>query len=185
MGKQSKSRKKYFKKEAVIHQKDEKIEVLEDIKTAGKEEEEKEKIKAVYGLQEKQLSRYIKDSLKHPVDPAVDLFQRLELRLDNIVFRLGFAASRKQAREFIVMGFIFVNGKKKDRPQYNLKPRDHINISNEPSAVRRIRNSLKRKPQDIPPWLEIRDETGLLKHYPGKREIRKDIDFNRIITAFI
>lgn len=94
----------------------------------GKQLREKQKLKAYYGVLEKQFKIYVKDALKSRENPGEKLVQRLELRLDNMAYRLGFAATLRQARQMVVHGHILVNGKKVDRPSYKINIGDTISL---------------------------------------------------------
>lgn len=94
----------------------------------GTQLREKQKAKVNYGLMEKQFERYFKKALKRAGVTGDNLLKVLELRLDNAVFRLGFAETRAQARQLVSHGFIEVNGKKVDIPSYGLKVGDVIAI---------------------------------------------------------
>ncbi|MBI4050492.1 MAG: 30S ribosomal protein S4 [Candidatus Doudnabacteria bacterium] len=117
---------------------------------------EKQKARWTYDIGERQFRRYVESSVKHPGMTHDILLQFLELRLDNAVYRLGFAASRAQARQLVTHGFFTVNGKKVDIPSYELKPGDEIAVSESKRATSYIEHlmpGLKEfKPQE---WLSL------------------------------
>lgn len=90
---------------------------------------EKQKAKWIYNLTEKQFSRYVETAAKKKEVTSDVILQMLELRLDNVVYRLGFASSRGQARQIVNHGFITVNGKKVDIPSYQVSPGDTIAVA--------------------------------------------------------
>lgn len=94
----------------------------------GKQLREKQRAKFVYGLLERQFRRYYEESLRRKGDNGVILFQLLEQRLDNIVYRSGFANTRPLARQLVSHGHIMVNGKKVNIPSYQVKVGDVITI---------------------------------------------------------
>jgi len=96
----------------------------------GKQLREKQKAKRVYGILENQFKKYINDSFKLKGLTGEILLQKLETRLDNLVFRGGFCVSRSQARQFIRSGYFNVNGKKTLVPSQQLKPNDLIQPTN-------------------------------------------------------
>lgn len=89
---------------------------------------EKQKVKRTYGVQEKQFSRYYKYAVARPGVTGTVLLQRLETRLDNIVYRGGLAYSRPQARQMVSHGHLLVNGQKVDIPSYIVKPGDVVTV---------------------------------------------------------
>jgi small subunit ribosomal protein S4 len=127
----------------------------------GKELREKQKLRFWYGLEERQLKNYVKDILakKGKMDAESALIKKLEARLDNVIFRLGFASSRYQARQMISHGHFQVNGKKVNYPSYQLKKGDLINISptaHKKSFFQNLKTKIKK--YTPPKWLELNTE---------------------------
>lgn len=91
---------------------------------------EKQRLRAYYGLMEKKFSRYVKEAVKENGVAGDNLIKSLEKRLDNLVYRAGFARSIRQARQMVVHGHILVNGKKIDIPSYAIKIGDQISLRN-------------------------------------------------------
>lgn len=89
---------------------------------------EKQKMRYVYGLSEQQLSRYVKESLKRSENPIETLMKRLEARLDNVVYRMGLAKTRRLARQMVSHGHVTVNGKKMTVPSHQIKSKDVVAI---------------------------------------------------------
>ncbi|MFZ2252894.1 MAG: 30S ribosomal protein S4 [Minisyncoccia bacterium] len=98
---------------------------------------EKQKMRFTYGISEKQLSRYVSESLEKGHQPIAQLMGRLESRLDNMVYRLGFAKTRRLARQIVSHGHIYVNGKRLDIASHAVKVGDIISIreNSKPSAL--------------------------------------------------
>ncbi len=118
---------------------------------------EKQKIKNIYGVSEKQFSNYVKEAtLRHGVNPADRLYENLELRLDSIVFRIGFASARSMARQMVSHGHITVNGRKVDIPSYKIKEGDILGIR-EGSKGKVIFNDISNKleKQNVPSWIKV------------------------------
>ncbi|MCL5666982.1 MAG: 30S ribosomal protein S4 [Patescibacteria group bacterium] len=113
---------------------------------------EKQKAKANYGIMERQFSNYFRKALKQPGVTGDILLKILELRLDNAVFRMGFAETRPQARQLVSHGFFEVNGKKVNIPSYSLKVGDAIAIrqgKQKAKYVEKLKEKLKNfRPQD-------------------------------------
>lgn len=94
----------------------------------GQQLRTKQKVKNIYRLLEKQFKKYVKNAVHSKQDPYEYILNRLEKRLDNVVFRMGLAQSRDQARQLVNHGHILVNGKKVDIPSYEVKINDEIKI---------------------------------------------------------
>jgi len=128
----------------------------------GKELQEKQKLKNWYNLRERQFAKYVKDILKKrsKVENTDEtLIQNLESRLDNVIFRLGFASSRIQARQFVSHGHFSVNGKAVNKPSYQLQKGDKITVS---QVARKKKNIEKVAPllkkYQPPAWLKLDPE---------------------------
>ncbi len=118
---------------------------------------EKQKIKNIYGVSEKQFSNYVKEATsKHGVNPADRLYENLESRLDSVVFRIGFAPARSMARQMVSHGHITVNGGKVDIPSYKIKEGDILGIR-EGSKGKVIFNDISNKleKQNVPSWIKV------------------------------
>lgn len=116
---------------------------------------EKQKIKRSYGLLETQFRNYFEKANKQKGRTGENLIKLLERRLDNVVFRLGFASSRKQARQLISHRHIIVNNILVDIPAYLLKPGDVILIKDKSKKLDAIHNSLKRVKDSTYSWLTV------------------------------
>jgi len=118
---------------------------------------EKQKVKNIYRISEKQFSSYVKKaSAKHEVNPAEQLYKNLESRLDSVTFRIGFAQSRSLARQMVSHGHITVNGKRIDVPSHSVKKGDVLGIR-EGSRGKVLFNEVSARinKQDIPAWIKI------------------------------
>lgn len=119
--------------------------------------EEKQTLKKWYGLSERQFKKYVQEALAKMGkvdDVSAELIRRLEKRLDNVVFRLGFAKSRVQARQLVSHGYFLINGKPVDIPSYAVKKDDVISIKEtkkKKGGFRELGDSLKRR--EVPLWL--------------------------------
>ncbi|MFH1181089.1 MAG: 30S ribosomal protein S4 [bacterium] len=128
----------------------------------GKQLREKQKLKNWYNLREQQLSNYVKAALKKrgsSEDPIVLLIKTLEGRLDNVIFRLGFAISRKMAKQMVTHGLFLVNGKPANIPSYQVKKSDIVSAKAakiKKSIFQKISGQLKK--HKAPSWLELNAE---------------------------
>ncbi len=118
---------------------------------------EKQKLKFLYGgLREKQFKRYFDMAAKSKENTGEALLQILERRLDNVVYRLGFAVTRRQARQLVAHGHILVNGKKVNIPSYLVEPGDVIEIKPSSRDIPFLKENLENvDPRSIPDWLEL------------------------------
>jgi small subunit ribosomal protein S4 len=121
--------------------------------------EEKQTLKKWYGLSERQFKRYVKETLEKMDkvdDVSNELIRRLEKRLDNVIFRLGFAKSRVQARQLVSHGYFLINGKPVNIPSYQVKKDDVVAVKENKKAkgiFKGLADELKRK--EIPAWLSL------------------------------
>jgi small subunit ribosomal protein S4 len=137
---------------------------------------EKQKIKRLYGLLETQFRNYFDKANKQKGITGENLVKMIESRLDNVVFRLGFASSRKQARQIIRHRHILVNSQLVDIPSYLLSAGDVISIKDKSKQLDLIHNSLKRVKDHTYPWLSV-DKATLSGTYIQSPD-RADVPLN-------
>ena len=139
---------------------------------------EKQKAKFIYGVLEKQFSNYFEEASRRQGQAGENLLQLLECRLDNVVFRLGYASTRRDARQLVSHNHFTVNGKRVNIPSYQVKAGDVIDVV---EGSRKIEKFAKLTGADaavvaLPSWLSR--ETGSLKGVVTKLPERSDIDFD-------
>jgi len=138
---------------------------------------EKQKARRIYGVLERQFRRYFAEALKTPGMTGVNLLQILESRLDNVIYRLGLADSRPQARQLVSHGHFDINGQKLNIPSYAVKPGDVITVhgsSKNLAYFREVSDFMKNRP--LPPdWLNITTAQGLTARMVRRPE-RPDIN---------
>lgn len=152
--------------------------------------EEKQTLKKWYGLGERQFKRYVKETLEKMGkvdDVSAELIRKLEKRLDNTVFRLGFAKSRPQARQMVVHGYFLVNGKPVNIPSYQVKKGDVVAIKEnkkQKGLLRDLANELKRK--EIPAWLVVDKEkfSGKANGEPSLDEVKPPAEISLIFEFY-
>jgi small subunit ribosomal protein S4 len=121
---------------------------------------EKQKLKRIYGMQEKQFSLFFERALRMPGITGENLFVLLERRLDNVVYRLRFASSRSQARQIVLHGHIKVNGKRVNIPSSLVKPEDIIEVGESGKSMVIIKDALKEYGKSsVMPWLQVDPDT--------------------------
>jgi small subunit ribosomal protein S4 len=135
---------------------------------------EKQKLKRIYGMQEKQFSLFFERALRMPGITGENLFALLERRLDNVVYRLRFAVSRTQARQIVLHGHVKVNGKKVNIPSYLVRQEDIIEIEEKSKNLIVIKEALREFGRSgVMPWLNLDPDAMKGKFLAGPR--RSDI----------
>lgn len=144
---------------------------------------ETQRLKRTYGLLEKQFTRVIKQALKSTGNSGTRLLQLMEMRLDNVVFRLNFAKSRLQARQFVNHGHVKVNGKKLDIPSYVVQVGDEVEIDSE--LLSKISQTFVpgANEQDAAKWLEKTANSGKILDVPQRADLDQSIN-ERLIIEF-
>src|SRR5438067_5557292 len=115
---------------------------------------EKQKARRIYGLLEKQFANLYEEATRQQGITGENLLRMLELRLDNAVFRAGWAASRNQARQFVRHGHVTVNGRRVDIPSYRMRKGDVIELRPKAKGMIVIRHNIDTLDRMVPPWLE-------------------------------
>lgn len=151
----------------------------------GKQLVEKQKLRAYYDVMEKQFRRYISEAQKSKDKPGEILVQNLERRLDNIVYRLGFASTLRQARQMVTHGHIRVNGKKVDIPSYSVNIGDEISLREKSRNNEMFINNFNSITPGVS-YLEKNEEnfSGKLVKMPYIDEIPIDVTVSRIIEFY-
>ena len=148
---------------------------------------EKQKLRYQYGLLERQFRRYFKTALTRRGVTGETLLQLLESRLDNIVFRFGFANSRSAARQMVNHGHVQVNGRKVDISSYNVKPGDTITVKDKPgSRSLAARNLELTQISPVPDWLTLNKEqfSGVVARIPSRDEIAPIVNEQLIVELY-
>jgi len=135
---------------------------------------EKQKARRIYGLLEKQFKLIYNKANKMPGVTGENLLRLLELRIDNVVFRAGFASSRNQARQFVRHGHVAVNGKRVTIPSYTLRKDDVVTLREKASRMIVVRHNVDTLDRVVPQWLEA--ESGELKVTVRDLPLREQID---------
>ena len=137
---------------------------------------EKQKVKFIYGILEKQFAKYYEMANKKAGITGQNLLQILESRLDNVIFRLGLANTRKEARQLVNHAHILVNGKKVDIPSYLVKPGDVVSIREKSKSSPRIKEIVEQNEKRvIPKWLSM--DKNKLEGRVLQLADRDDIDY--------
>jgi small subunit ribosomal protein S4 len=146
---------------------------------------EKQKAKRYYGVLERQFRRYFDRAMRQSGAPGENLLRLLEHRLDNVVYRLGFASTRAQARQFVTHGHVRVNGEKVDRPSYEVSSDDLIDFR-PGAAVEPVVREATELGGGVPPWL-LADHDNLVGRVlrgPERREIDAPVQEQLIVELY-
>ena len=147
---------------------------------------EKQKLRTMYGVLEKQFRRYYKEADRRRGITGDALLQILEQRLDNVVWRSGLTATRPQARQLVNHGHFRVNGKKVDIPSYQVKPGDEITMKDRSTDLIVIQHSIDTQGRPVPDWLEVNvDERKIVvSAHPRRDQIDTDINEQLIVELY-
>lgn len=146
---------------------------------------EKQKARWYYGVSEKQFRRAYDKATRMQGVSGENLLRLMELRMDNVVYRLGFATSRPQARQLVVHGHFELNGRKHNVPSAILRPGDVIMVREKSRKLEPIENAVEQVVA-VPPWLEADHDnfTGRVLHSPGRDEIDAPVEEQLIIEFY-
>jgi small subunit ribosomal protein S4 len=148
---------------------------------------EKQKVKRMYGLLEKQFAQTVRQATRMKGRSGENLLSLLERRLDNVVFRMGFATSRSEARQLVRHGHFRVNGRKASIPSMLLKPGMRVTLRESSREVTRIVGALDAlEGRAVPQWLEIDKEhfEGTVKALPAREDVTLPIEEQLIVELY-
>jgi small subunit ribosomal protein S4 len=146
---------------------------------------EKQKIKRMYGISEKQMKTYFGHANRAVGNTAELLIIFLEQRLDNVIFKLGFAPTRASARQLVSHGHVQVNKKKVSIPSFQVSQKDVISFKKEDTAkIPYIAELLDKKDTPIPAWLERTDTKGVITGQPSLDEFHDTINLQPVVEFY-
>ncbi|MCI0511889.1 30S ribosomal protein S4 [candidate division KSB1 bacterium] len=148
---------------------------------------EKQKVRRIYGILERQFRRYFGIAIRKKGITGENLLQLLESRLDNLIYRLGFAASRKTARQLVRHRHFMVNGRVVDIPSFGVKVGDEIQVHEKSKQLDVIHAALRRvKEGRLLPWLSLDKAklSGRLLEVPNRTDIPLDVNENLIVELY-
>ena len=151
----------------------------------GVQLQEKQRVRFTYGVSEKQFKKIFDLSAKMKGKRGDNFLVLLETRLDNLVYRLGFAKTRKQARQLVCHGHITVDGKKLDIPSYLVKPGQEISLKESSRSLLVVKDSLSYR-NNLKDYLSLNEDTlvGKLERMPERNEFLQDIQENLIVEFY-
>ncbi|MGC8492457.1 MAG: 30S ribosomal protein S4 [Syntrophobacteraceae bacterium] len=148
---------------------------------------EKQRLRALYNLEEKQMQSYVNQAMQKPGNPVDWLVRLLETRLDALVYRAGFARTIYQARQFVSHGHILVNGKKVDFPSQHLKPNDVLEVKEQSRKLALFQDiAVEMVARTAPPYLERSRETmsARLAYIPPLAEVPLLCEMSMVIEFY-
>ncbi len=153
----------------------------------GTQLREKQKVKRIYGVLERQFRRYFADADRRKGNTGENLLQLLESRLDNVVYRMGFGSTRAEARQMVGHGAVVVNGVPSNIPSMQIKAGDVVSVREKSKKQARILEALSLAGQNgFPSWVAV-DSTkleGTFKQMPDRSEIAGDINESLIVELY-
>ena len=147
----------------------------------------KQVVKRIYGVLERQFRKYFEMAVRKHEETGSALLKILESRLDNAIFRMGFASSRRQARQLVNHGHVTVNGRKVNKPSFSLRVGDIVEIKEKSRVVLPIKDSVEAsKERAAYPWFEVDYENfrATYLRYPAKEEVDIPVDLQSIIELY-
>lgn len=153
----------------------------------GKQLREKQKVKRMYGMLERQFRRYFAKAAGRKGNTGESLLQLLESRLDNIVYRMGFGSTRAEARQLVSHKGIVVNGRVVNVPSAQVKPNDIVAVAEKSRSQARIVSSLElAEQQGFPSWVSVdpKKMEGVLKQVPDRSDLSAEINESLIVELY-
>jgi small subunit ribosomal protein S4 len=150
----------------------------------GRQLREKQKAKRIYGVLERQFKNYVDKALKAKENTGDKLVSLLERRLDNTVYRLGFAPTRSAARQVVTHKHVLVNNKKVNVPSYQVKKGDTVTLDSKALEIPAIKMSIEKKNFKVPGWLKRKAAVGVIKRNPAIDDISEPISVQDIIEFY-
>lgn len=147
---------------------------------------EKQKVKRIYGILEAQFRTYFEKANRQKGVTGENLIKMLERRLDNVVFRLGFAPSRKAARQMVLHGHFTVNGRSVDVPSFVVSPGDIVAVRDKSKKMDIIHDSLRRTKDNLYNWLQVEKATlsGTFVEVPSREDIPLNANEQLIVELY-
>ena len=152
----------------------------------GNQLREKQKVKRIYGLLERQFRRYFKNAEAMRGNTGTNLLLLLESRLDNVVYRMGFASTRAEARQLVSHGAIAVNGNRVNIPSASVKPGDVVSIREKARKQARIAEALELAAGSMPSWVAVdaKKFEGTFKNLPERQEFDHDVNEQLVVELY-
>lgn len=150
----------------------------------GKQLREKQKVKRMYGVMEKQFALYMNEAFKSKGNTGEALLVKLERRLDNVVYRLGFAPSRPAGRQLVSHRHVLVNGKRVNIPSYQVSVGDSISLDSKGLAIPEVKKTLDLKDFVVASWLVRKAAVGKVERLPKRGDISEAVSEQDIVEFY-
>jgi small subunit ribosomal protein S4 len=150
----------------------------------GMQLKEKQKVKFIYGIMEKQLRQVYQKASKNPTATGSALLSLLERRLDNVVYRAGWAPTRAAARQLVSHSHILVNNKKMTIPSYSVQVGDVVALKPKTTNIPVVAAALKAEVNMSPEWLEVKASVAKISRYPERKDINEAIEEQLIVEYY-
>ena|SRR5258708_514583 len=150
----------------------------------GMQLKEKQKLRVTYGVMEKQMRKYYDVATKTPASTGIALIKLLERRLDNVVYRLGFAPTRASARQLVGHNHVTLNGKKASIPSMLVKMGDVVALKDKTLKIPVVAKMLEDKNKNVPIWLEKQAAIGKVARFPERDEIDTVVNEQLIVEYY-
>lgn len=144
----------------------------------------KQRVKRQYGVLERQFRRYVEEARRMAGPTGENLLQLLERRLDNVVYRLGFARTRPMARQLVSHGHVLVNEKKLNIPSAQVRPGDVVKLGPKALQIPVVQEELESGRTVVPPWLAREDGVGRVVGLPRREDVEPDIREDLVIEFY-
>ncbi len=148
---------------------------------------EKQKLKRMYGVLEKQFRKYFAEAERRRGNTGETLIQLLESRLDNVVYRMGYGSTRAEARQLVAHGAIELNGHKADIPSMLVSSGDVVSVREKSKTQARIKESMDlASGNGLPQWVEVDTSklTGTFKQAPDRADVARDINESMVVELY-
>jgi len=148
---------------------------------------EKQKMRRTYGVLERQFRKVYFEAERRKGQTGENLLQLLEGRLDNIAYRMGFGASRSEARQLVRHNGVLVNGKRVNIPSFGLRPGDNVELSDKAKQHLRVKAALQAaESRGFPEWLEVDAKAGkgVFKQYPQRADLSATINESLVVELY-
>ena len=153
----------------------------------GQQLREKQKIKYFYGVLERQFRKFFKEANRQEGSTGENLIRLLERRLDNVIYRMGFATTRRFARQLVTHGHVLVNGKKVTIPSFLVKEGDRIEIKEKSKNNPQIKRAIELSAQTgIAPWVDVDKEkfVGVFTRMPEREEVNIPVEERLVVELY-
>lgn len=153
----------------------------------GQQLREKQKIRRIYGVLERQFRKTFADAERLKGQTGENLLKQLECRLDTVVYRMGFGASRAESRQVVRHNGILVNGKRTNIPSYHVKPGDVVQLSERAKLQLRTKGALEAaESRGFPEWIEVdvKAGKGVFKSFPAREDLPPSINEGLVVELY-